>query len=151
MTLSSIFAKVWTYIENSDYSEELKKRMIEELIESNNKCASGYAARLVNALSGFDDEMSITISFEDQIISNLESRLNERIKAIQDEDEMSSLLEEMYIPPSEYNKRKTFLNFFRNNISSIREGMYNEFCKHMSDIDYDMYFRKAIIHYEGCN
>ncbi len=151
MGLSTILARVWTYIQNSEFREELQKRLIEELVESNEKCSTGYAGRLVNTLSGFDEKMSVGISFEDQIIANLEGRLNARIRLIEDAEEMDKILEEMTIPVIEYDKRSHFLRFFRQHISKIREEMYSEFCGHMDDTDYDFYFRKAIIHYEGCN
>lgn len=151
LTLGGILAKIWTYIQDSEFREELEKRLFEELLESNNKCSSGYASRLVNTLSGFDEAMSISISFEDQIVANLEGRLNHRIKELKDEEYMSLVLEEMTLPVIFFEQRRNFLKFFREHISSIREEMYNEFKDFMEDIDYDFYFRKAIIHYEGCN
>ena len=91
-------------------------------------------------------EYGKTISFEDQIISVLESRLNSKIM----EDEKSDIiLDEMTLPVRFYDKRTTFLRFFRTHISKIREDMYQEFKDHISDQDYDLYFRKAIMHYEG--
>lgn len=150
MALSTILTKVWTYVQNSEYREELERRLIEELVESNNKCSSGYAGRIVNTLSGFDEKMSVSISFEDQIISNLEARLNTRIRSLDDPDRVEKILDEMTIPVIEYDKRGNFLRFFREHISKIREEMYSEFCQYMDDTDYDFYFRKAIIHYEGC-
>lgn len=150
MSLITILCKLWTYIQHSEFRESLESRLIEELIESNNKCSSGYAGRLVNTLSGFDADMTIRISFEDQIIANLEARLNTRIRQLEDVDLMSQVLDEMTIPVIEFDKRSHFLRFFRENISKIREEMYSEFCTHMDDTDYDFYFRKAIIHYEGC-
>lgn len=150
MTLSTILAKIWTYIQDSDYTEDLEGRLIEELVESDNKCSSGYASRLVNTLSGYDDEMSISISFEDQITANVEGRLNACIRNIKDEDVIDNILNEMSIPVIHYELRKNFLTFFRQHISKIREELYNEFHTFMTDLDYDFYFRKAIIHYEGC-
>ena len=38
-------------------------------------CSSGFCSRLVNVISGFG-ELSIRISFEDQIVSNFTGRLN---------------------------------------------------------------------------
>ena len=129
---------------------EKEKRLLEELVESANKCSSGYASRLVNSLSGFTD-MNITISFEDQVCSNLEARLTNKIRMIDNEEYMEKILNEMTIPVLLYNLRSNFLRFFRENISKIREEMYQEFRHYMEDVDYDFYFRKAIIRWEGCN
>jgi len=145
LSLAGIITKLWIFIQDSQYREELEKRLMEELIDSNKKCSSGYVSRIVNTISGFGD-VSLQISFEDQIISVLESRLNSKIM----EDEKSDIiLDEMTLPVRFYDKRGTFLHFFRTHISKIREDMYQEFKDHISDQDYDLYFRKAIMHYEG--
>ena len=60
-----------------------------------------------------------------------------------------TILDEMTLPVRFYDKRGTFLHFFRTNISKIREEMYDEFKEYISSEDYDLYFRKAIMHYEG--
>jgi len=147
LSLANIISKMWTYIQDSDYKDELEKRLLEELIDSNNKCSSGYVSRIVNTLSGFG-EVSLQISFEDQIIAVLETRLNAKII----EDENSDLiLDEITIPVRFYEKRRNFLSFFRKNISFIREDMYQEFKDYVNDQDYDLFFRKAIMHYEGLN
>ena len=56
---------------------------------------------------------------------------------------------EMMIAPSAYADRKHFIKFFREHLLSIREEMYEEFCKHITDTDYDLYFRMALINYDG--
>ena len=145
LSLANIISKMWTYIQDSEYKHELEKRLLEELIDSNNKCSSGYVSRIVNTLSGFGD-VSLQISFEDQIIAVLEARLNAKIV----EDENSDIiLDEMTLPVRFYDKRGHFLSFFRKHISFIREDMYQEFKDYISDQDYDLFFRKAIMHYEG--
>ena len=145
LSLANIIAKMWTYIQDSSYREELQKRLLEELIDSNNKCSSGYVSRILNSLSGFGD-ISLQISFEDQIISVLETRLNNEIMIDENSD---VILDEMILPVRFFEKRGTFLKFFRTHISRIREEMYEEFKEFVNTYDYDMYFRKAIMHYEG--
>jgi len=148
MTLSTIFAKIWTYIQDSQDREEMEKRMVEELIDANNMCSTGFASRMINSLSGFGD-MNITISFEDQITANLEAQLNKKIMNIEDDNLSGLILEEMTLPNRFYEKRKNFLKFFRSVISSIRESMHKEFSEHITDTDFDLYFRKALYHYDG--
>ncbi len=151
VTLITILLKVWTYIQDSPFREELEKRLIEELNESNSKCSSGFASRIVNTLSGFDENMSISIGFDDQIASNLEARLNSKINQITDEEYMDKVLEEMTIPNIHYNLRRNFLRFFRENISKIRQEMYEEFRHYITDEDFDLYIKKAVLRYEGYN
>ena len=145
LSLANIIAKMWTYIQDSPHCDELQKRLLEELIDSNNKCSSGYVSRIVNTLSGFGD-MSLQISFEDQIVTILETRLNAEIMK---DDNSDTILDEMTLPVRFFDKRGTFLKFFRTHMSHIREEMYEEFKDYVNTHDYDMYFRKAIMHYEG--
>ena len=46
-------------------------------------CSSGFVGRLINTLSGFSD-LTINISFQDQIISNFIGRLNSYTRKISD-------------------------------------------------------------------
>ena len=57
----------------------------------------------------------------------------------------------MLVPTSQPNKRMTFLKFLRLELPSIMEDMKQEFKEYMDIIDFDMYFRKALINYEGEN
>lgn len=148
LTLMNILVKIWNYISTHEYSQEMKKRLLDELFESSEVCSTGYAFRIVNVISGYGD-LSIQISFEDQIVSYLSTRLNKKVMEIEDEDRQSLILNEMMINPSQFQLRSNFLKFFRDCISFIREDMYQEFREYMSDSDYDLYFRKAIFKYEG--
>jgi len=47
-------------------------------------CSSGFVSRLVNCLSGFD-ELSVGISYEEQLIANFIGRLNAYTRKIDDE------------------------------------------------------------------
>jgi hypothetical protein len=148
MSLTSILIKLWIFIDSHEYKEDLIERLIDELIDSSEVCSTGYAHRLVNVLSGYTD-MNLSISFEEQIAANLQGRLNAIIRDIQDECYQSLIINEMLIPVIDFHLRSNFLKFFRESISKIREGMYQEFRDYMSDTDYDLYFRKAIMSYEG--
>lgn len=84
-SLSTILIKVWSYIEAKEEEEqkkELKKRLLEELDEMSGTCSSGFLLRLLNTLSGFEDQATLSISFEDQIVSNFVGRLNGYAKKI---------------------------------------------------------------------
>jgi len=151
VTLMTILIKVWSYIQDSPFKDELLKRLVEELDESNSKCSTGFAGRLVNTLSGFDKDMSISIGFEDQICSNLEARLTNKIKGLKDEEYIDKILDEMTITNIHYNLRGNFLRFFRENISHIRQEMYEEFHTYITDEDFDLYIKKAVLKYEGYN
>lgn len=148
--LVSVFLKVVTYIESSTYKEELVKRLLQELIHMSETCSTGYISNMVNTLSGFADEFgSVRISWEDQIKGNLAGRLTKIIRDIENEEERDKILEEM--TKEEYEDKINFLKIFRKNLSSIRDELWNEFKEHITDTDFDLYFRKAIMSYEGYN
>jgi len=79
--LENILIKIWKYISKHEYKNELQKRLLEELQEMAGTCSSGFASRLVNVISGFDD-FSIKISWEEQIIANFTGRLNAQARKI---------------------------------------------------------------------
>lgn len=149
LTLSHVLVKVWSWIKHNDeYESECMKRLEEELVDMSGTCSTGYITRLVNVLSGFSD-FSIKISWKDQIISNFKTRLNSRIMDIKDESFQEKVLEEFMISVGEYGKRLNFLKFFRENMLSIREELYKEFKEYISDVEFDLCIRDAIMAYEG--
>ena len=150
--LSAILVKVWNFILKQKEEErgEIKKRVLEELLDMSGKCSTGYAFRLVNSLSGFAD-FSIRISYEDQIAGNLAGRLNARLREISDEDYKEKVMNEMTML-TDYKSigdRPNFLQFFRKNLAIIRHEIWETFREDIADVDFDFYMRKAIARYEG--
>ena len=148
MTLKMLLIKVWTYIHGHEFEEEMRKRLLQELVEMAGTCSTGYANRMVNSITGFGD-FSLRISWRDQIIANLGGRLNARARAIDDIAFQEDVLVEMTIKTSDYQARKHFLRFFRQNLLSIREEMYQEFCIYIDDASFDLHFRAAVSTYES--
>lgn len=87
ITLSIFLIKLWSYIHNNEneYKYEMENRLLQELGDMAGTCSSGFISRLVNTISGFGD-LSIHISFEDQIISNFNGRLNAYVRDIKNDD-----------------------------------------------------------------
>lgn len=79
--LKNVLVKIWSYIQVHKSKEDLEKRLLEELEEMSGTCSSGYISRLINVISGYGD-VSIKITFEDQIVANFSGRLNARIRDI---------------------------------------------------------------------
>lgn len=151
LTLIGILSILYNHISKSPHSNELKNRLLEELADSAGICSSGYVSRMLNVLTGFEENVGMQIGYDDQMISMLSSRLNKQMQELKDEDYMSLILEEMTISSNEYDKRPNFLKFFRENISKIREEIKADYKGILEDIDFDLYFKKAILHYEGEN
>jgi hypothetical protein len=205
ITLSGILLRVWSYISRHEANEEMRKRLLEELYDMSGTCSTGFASRLINVVSGFDD-LNIHISWRDQIVSNFTGRLNALARKIDHEDSVyftdeshindlvilylstnpnaykipinekkndtvknylkigrkkkisliveefkSNVLIEMSINTMNTSARANFLKFFRDNMLKIREEMYMEFRDYMTDTDFDLWFRAAIMSYETGN
>lgn len=147
-TLAHILIQVWTYISGHKNKKEMRKRLIEELVEMAGTCSSGFASRLINTISGFGD-FSFRISWRDQITANFTGRLNALIRNMDDLNLQEKVLSQMTIDSSKYEDRKHFLKFFRRSIPVIRAELYTEFKPHITDADFDLYFRSALSMYES--
>ena len=147
-TLSTIFGLVWRHIGHSDHQEELQKRLLEEMSEASGQCSTGIAVRLANTLSGYDDFM-LRISYREDILSKVAHYMNRMIMEETDHDLQDKLLYEMTLPHSRYTDRKNFLTFFRTHIAAIKEKLYAEYNEFVSDTDFDLYLKQALLVYEG--
>ena len=148
-SLNTLLCRVHSYITGHTHEIELKKRLFEELIDASGKCSTGYGSRLANVLSGYDD-FNIRISWEDSIQAKLSGRLNKLVQNIDDDELKDNILLEMTLnKDKDILCRRNFLNFFRKNINSIKQEIYNDVKDDLSDVDFELFFRKAISNYEG--
>ena len=83
--LTHVLVKLWSYIMNHKDKDEMVIRLLDELEDVSGRCSSGFLSCLLNVLSGFG-ELSIKISFEDQIIANFTGRLNAYARKITDKN-----------------------------------------------------------------
>ena len=161
-SLSHILRLIWTYLSSHESKSEMKIRLVEELVDMSGTCSSGFSSRLINVISGFGS-FNLRISWRDQIISNFTGRINAQLRNITSsshnidfyglknislEDFQELVLNEMTLDSNDYSSRTNFLLFFRKNMSNIRQELLKEFSKHISDSDFDIYFRSAISNYE---
>jgi hypothetical protein len=86
LTLTDIFILVVDKIQT--FSESIKsecyKRLIEEILDSEQTCHTGYVSRLINVLSGFveGDNYLFTINPSDELRSAVFARLNASISTL---------------------------------------------------------------------
>lgn len=146
-SLAHILVQIYSYIQSNKDKDEMMKRLIEELEDMYDTCSSGFVTRLVNSITGFGDFV-IQISWRDQIYGNISGRLNVLIREMDDLTLQEKILEQMTLPTDEYRLRKNFIKFFRENILTIREDMYDDFKNYIPDTDFDLYFRSAVSMYE---
>lgn len=86
LTLGIILVKLYSYISRStpELQEELMQRLLEELQDMHGTCSSGYASRLANVLSGYDELFTLRISLEQQLIANFIARLSASARRIRE-------------------------------------------------------------------
>ena len=194
--------------EDDSIKIQLYTRMLQELEDMSGTCSSGFAARIVNIISGYDN-FNIRMSFNDQIIANFTGRLNAAARKITLEDSIfrttkledvvelwllsedrndlrsdiesklenrlkirdivtfflsesreekieecvshfkEAVLNEMSVKSSKHSERRNFSLFFRSHVSFIREELAEEFKEFVTETDFDLSFRKAIMFYEA--
>lgn len=172
-TLRSILFHLWAFIQAHEYRETLEVRLIQEIKDMVWTCTSGYISRLVNVLTGFDDNIGIQIPVGDEFRARFATLLNRKVimdldilrRYCQDkygetmDDEAllrcrdsitETVLNEMMIPSSKPMNRTNFLRFLRHSYATIRDIMYTEYRELMeSDEAFDLEMRKATSFYEG--
>jgi len=67
VTFEEVLLSVWCKIRNNINKHEIIKILNIEILDSECKCFTGRLTRLVNCLSGFDDNISISISDNEQM------------------------------------------------------------------------------------
>jgi len=61
----------------------------------------------------------------------------------------NNVIVEMAVVNSDWKERLNLMLFFRTSLSPLREELYNEFKTYVSDGEFELYMRKAIMTYEG--
>lgn len=145
---SAILLHIWSYITNQIEKDEMKKRLIEELVDMDSTCSSGHVNRLINTVSGFGD-LSVRITFEQQIASNLAGRLNAILRKMEDQDRKMDILCEMRADLPLCEKIK-YIQFYREHINDIIKELHSEFVDegYITDDNFVEYIRSATMAYE---
>lgn len=123
VSLIDILLRVWQKIKtyHLDKSENLYDKLLEELEEMSDTCASGHALRLANVFSIYEDNFKI--SWKDQIFSNLKGRMNAKIRNSSEEEK--EILSVGMLPDSEdFEKYQLIVNRLLN---EVKEEMEKEF------------------------
>jgi hypothetical protein len=83
-TIAELFLALLNYIRKSKHKKELLKRLMEEMDSMKELCASGYIVRLINVLQGFDDEYTVSISFDKQLYAVISKALADSLEHASD-------------------------------------------------------------------
>jgi uncharacterized protein (UPF0147 family) len=147
-TLAEILIHVWLRITQKyqdDIQSTLIDRLLEELCDMTDTCSSGHAARIVNVLSGF--ELDINIDWKDQVIANIDGRLNARItKSLDQGGELADIISLGSMDDADKADKEAYQAFVTEQLSTIRKEMYAEFVgdNYISDDQFDDYFEAGV-------
>ena len=109
----------------------------EERITTIEKLKNGSSNQ--NIKDGYTNQNIIYCFLEEDKDTKLDNSINSF---------MNNVFIEMSLSEDNYSKKPHFSLFFRNVIAELREELYSEFKEHLSDVDFDLYMRKALMTYE---
>lgn len=88
VTYKKLLEQVWLIIQDHEHREELEKVLFTELEASKNVCFTGRFTRTLNALSGFVETVTVTISDKEQMQNQIAMAVkNNRKKYSENRDE----------------------------------------------------------------
>ena len=146
LSLSDIFILVHLKIQTFEESvkEECIKRLVQEIVDSNETCSTGYLTRIVNILTGFvkEDELTLKISVEDELRCATFARLNSALKTLP-----GYLKEEVLQSLWESEDKQTFDEFY--NMYSPEDELWLEYKKIISKEEFTKIYEKAVSDFKG--
>lgn len=143
VNMCDILIMVWMKIKSSIHKEELEKRLIEEMEEMNGLCATGHISRLINILSGFFDNMSVKISFKDQLKNYVYNFYNKILGSMTD-DISEKIIDEM--TESDIDKKETLMKMVNDN--NNKEILKREF-SNINTEEFEDWYNSSIKSYCG--
>jgi len=146
LSLSDIFILVYLKIQTFEdgVKEECITRLVQEIIDSNETCSTGYLTRIVNVLTGFvkEDELRLKISVEDELRCATFARLNNSLKTLP-----GYLKEEVLHSLWESDDKQIFDEFY--NMYSPEDELWGEYKKIISKEEFDKIYTKAVNDFKG--
>ena len=137
-TLRDILVRIWDYIQASPHKDSLTTRLIQELTEMEGTCTSGFVSRLVNVLSGYDADLSIRISFADEIGAKFSHKIHTAIQDLKDGD--SNSFYELLVEQSgetDMLKKLDLMRFFNCIFPDVWGKLWEEYAAYMDKSEFD--------------
>lgn len=134
ITANQLLSMILHHIENDPEDSEIRNRLRDELLDMAHTCSSGHFRRLCNVFS--DRGIQFTITWEDQVHSNVKARFWAAIKK-----------NEVPFAPSliETGKLDTaYTDEFDRLMKKIYETLQYEFMEYISSTAFDTHYAKAL-------
>lgn len=131
--------------EDSPFRNERLKDVIELWLNSDGEDVKKILEKQLNT-SNTDTRPSMSDVIDKFLSTDREEKIENCINNFFD-----LIFNEISLVSSNYTARQNFSLFFRTHVGAIREELYDEFKEFLSDTDFDLYMRKALMSYEGLN
>jgi len=143
-TLLTLFIKIWLYINQNEYKDQLINRLIEELIDMKDTCSSGHIIRLINVFSGIDKNISLKYNIKELIKSKILFLLNKNINNEEDEYQ-NILIDDSIENENKINEINEYNKYIMKKIIEIKKDIYEEYKDLIKDIDdFEEIFREEM-------
>lgn len=136
LSLQSMLCRAWSAIQAHEHSQELNKRLLEEILEMTDTCSTGYLLRLVNVFSGFED--GIKIGIFDELTTVISYRITKIVKSQPDELQ-SQIAEEL----GEYDQTNVLTNLY-GPIAILHDELWNDYKPILDQQTFTDYFRAIV-------
>lgn len=126
LNLATVFGSLTAMIQaqpDENVREQLNRRLVEELIEMSDQCATGHLSRLINVCSGFEspEDTHASVAVADEIYATLSHHIQQQISTAPNSEELLVALTESPLPPFALD----FFNQQRNVLSEQLRREYN--------------------------
>lgn len=143
LSLSDIVLLVYNKIYSFENKNDLMKRLLEEILDCDNSCTTGYFTRIVNTLNGFinDKDMCFNINPRDELRSVIFARINRNIRSLP-EKTRESVLEA--IEEANFGVFEEFMDYY-----SPEDEIKKEYLGLIEEEEFDKIFSKCVDEFIG--
>lgn len=132
LSANQLLAMIFHYITKHE-DEEVRRRLIEELIDMSSTCSTGHFRRLCNVLS--ERGIQFTITWKDQVFSNVKARFWASIRE-GDLSFCSYIIENGFLPSDGIEEYDSYMG-------DLYRTLRSEFNECVSQSSFDTYFAHA--------
>ena len=138
LKLGSVLVLVWNRMTRHKEQSEMCSRLIQELSEAFNTCATGHLSRVVSVLSGYYSDIKQFASFEVQLENNIKARINAAIRKAP-KDLQGDLL--IGVADNKCPEYQTYLEFVADLYEPVHKELLGEFVpEYISQSTFDIIF-----------
>ena len=143
LSLSDIVLLVYNKICFFENKNDLMKRLLEEILDCDNSCTTGYFTRIVNTLNGFinDKDMCFNINPRDELRSVIFARINRNIRSLP-EKTRESVLEA--IEEANFGVFEEFMDYY-----SPEDEIRKEYSGLIEEEEFNKLFSKCVDEFIG--